>query len=162
MINFEFKIKEKSNMKKDLISLRGGVSSTSKRNKDRKKFTPSQLQLLKQIDVLTFCTCSKAGIPHAIMVVPSRFFEDRIIIPMIQMQISRDNLQENKNCFLHAYLDKGLADSVQIKIDGYAEVVKSGKLFNEIHDFEATRLPEGLEVYSVATFYPTKIVEEIG
>lgn len=148
--------------KTNLTHAGGGLTLSNNKNKDRKKFSQAQLNMMKEADLLTLCTSNEQGIPHAIVVEPSRIEQDKIIMSMVQMQTTKENLTQNQNCFLHLMVDKGLADSVQLKITGYANVLKSGKLFKEIYDFESTRLPEDLSVQSIIVFYPTKIEESIG
>lgn len=113
-------------------------------------------------NLLTFATCSKDGQPHAVIIEPSRFEKERIIIPVVQMETSKRNVKENPYVFLHCFIQKGLEDSIQLKISADAEIYESGELFEEIKEFEGKRLPEGLFVNAIFVVYPTKIEEFIG
>lgn len=143
--------------------LTGGGRLNSICKIDKKKFTNDQLKMLIDNKILNFVTASADGQPHCVIVEPSRFENDKIIIPVVQMETSKKNVEENQKVFMHVFIDKGLADSIQLKINGHTEIVKNGSLFEEIKHFEESeRLPEGLYVNSVFIVYPTKIETTVG
>lgn len=116
------------------------------------KLSKEQLENIKQVGTLMLATCSKDGIPHCTIVEPSRYFEDRIIIPIVQMETSKKNMLENKNIFLHVFkVNKNNPDySVQYKINCVADIETSGELFEEVKHYEETEvLPEGYFVNGI-------------
>lgn len=129
----------------------------------RKAFSKTQLKLIKDNNLLTFVTADINGQPHAVIIEPSKFELDKITIPVVQMEVSRRNVEKNKKCFLHAFIDKGLEDSIQFKIDGEVEIYTEGKLFEWVKKFEeGERLPEGLFVNAIFVVYPTNIDMVVG
>lgn len=112
------------------------------------RLTSEQIGKIKKAEKLVFTTASKNGKPRSIYVMPSRVEEDKIILSNIQMEKSINNVMENNNCFLNVYLAE--EDDLQIKIDGEAEVEESGKLFEEIKEYEESEnLPPELKVNSI-------------
>lgn len=120
--------------------------------RDNKILTNQQVEILKKIDVCMLATASAKGVPHCTMVEPSRFENGRIIIPVIQMVVSKQNVAENPNIFLHFYEvnPSDPLNSTQYKISAVATLETQGKLFEEIKNYEETeRLPEGLKVSGI-------------
>lgn len=113
-----------------------------------KKLTLEQVELIKSAEKLVFTTASKDGKPRSIYVMPSRVDDNRIILSNIQMRKSIQNILENNKCFLNIYIPD--EDDLQIKIDGIAEVKNTGKLFQEIKEYEESEnLPPELKVESI-------------
>ena len=116
------------------------------------KLNETQLNNIKSVGTLMLATASKDGKPHCTIVEPSRFYEDRIIIPIVQMEISKQNMLENKNVFIHVFKeDKDDPEcSIQYKLNCTAEIETSGELFEEVKHYEETEvLPEGFYVNGI-------------
>ena len=97
-------------------------------------------------------TANKNGKPHCTIVELSRFFEDKIIIPVVQMEVSKQNILENENIFIHVFKEdeNDPECSVQYKLNCTAKIETSGKLFDEIKQYEETEvLPEGFFVNGI-------------
>ena len=116
------------------------------------KLNETQLNNIKSVGTLMLATASKDGKPHCTIVEPSRFYEDRIIFPIVQMEISKQNMLENKNVFIHVFKeDKDDPEcSIQYKLNCTAEIETSGELFEEVKHYEETEvLPEGFYVNGI-------------
>ena len=97
---------------------------------------------------VVFTTSSKNGQPRSIYVMPSRVLSDKMIISNIQMKNSINNIKENNKCFVNVYFAD--QEDLQYKIECVAEVFESGKLFEEIKNYEETEnLPPELKVNSI-------------
>ena len=113
----------------------------------RNRLTLEEIEEIKNNEWVILST-SKENIPHAIVVMPSRVESDKIILSNIQMNKSIENINNNPNCFIDAYIKN--SDDKQIKIDCIAKVYNDGELYNEIKDYEETNnLPEDLKVRSI-------------
>ena len=116
------------------------------------KLTEEQLKNIKNVRIVMLATASKEGVPHCTIVEPSRFYEDKIIIPIVQMEVSRKNIEENENVFIHVFKeDENDSEwSVQYKMNCTAKIENSGELFDEIKHYEETEvLPEGFFVNGI-------------
>ena len=112
------------------------------------KLTDKQIELAKVQEWVILSTTNKDGKPHSIIVQPSRIESDKIILSNIQMKTSIDNLKENNKCFINIFLKEN--DDMQIKIDGIAKLYDSGKLYENIKEYEETNnLPPKLKVNSI-------------
>lgn len=112
------------------------------------KLTDKQIELAKEQEWVILSTTNKDGKPHSIIVQPSRIESDKIILSNIQMKTSIDNLKENNKCFINIFLKEN--DNMQIKIDGIAKLYDSGKLYENIKEYEETNnLPPKLKVNSI-------------
>ena len=117
-----------------------------------KQLTSEQLKNIKEVGVLMLATASKEGTPHCTIVEPSRYYEDRIIIPIVQMETSKKNILENNKIFLHIFKeDKNDPEcSIQYKLNCSAKIETSGDLFEEVKKYEETEvLPEGFYVNGI-------------
>ena len=113
----------------------------------RDRLTMEEIEQIKENGWIIFST-SKDNIPRAIIVLPSRVESDKIIISNIQMSKSIDNINNNPNCFINAYISS--QKEKQIKITCTTEVYSDGELFNDIKEFEETNnLPEYAKVNSI-------------
>lgn len=125
------------------------------------KLTLEQVEYIKLAEKLVFTTASKDAKPRSIYVMPSRIEEDRIILSNIQMDKSLANILENNNCFLNVYLPD--EDDLQIKIEGKAEVVDNGSLYEEIKAYEESEnLPPELKVNSIIIVKVVSVEETNG
>lgn len=116
------------------------------------KLTEEQLNNIKQVGTIMLATASKEGKPHCTIVEPSRFFEDRIIIPVVQMEVSKQNILENENVFIHIFKEDANDPewSIQYKLNCIAKIETSGELFDEVKHYEETEvLPEGFYVNGI-------------
>jgi len=116
------------------------------------KLNEEQLNNIKSVGTLMLATASKDGKPHCTIVEPSRYYEDKIIIPIVQMEISKKNIEENENIFIHVFKeDKNDPEwSTQYKIDCKAKIETTGQLFDEVKHYEETEvLPEGFYVSGI-------------
>ena len=107
---------------------------------------------LKAVGAIMLATASKSGKPHCTIVEPSKYLTDKIIVPIVQMEISKQNISENEQVFLHAYKeDKNNPElSVQYKMEALAKIETTGKLFDEVKKYEETEvLPEGFYVSGI-------------
>ena len=112
------------------------------------KLTDKQIELAKEQEWVILSTTNKDGKPHSIIVQQSRIESDKIILSNIQMKTSIDNLKENNKCFINIFLKEN--DDMQIKIDGIAKLYDSGKLYENIKEYEETNnLPPKLKVNSI-------------
>lgn len=110
-------------------------------------------------------TSSASGIPHCTIVEPSKYLNNEIVIPIVQMVTSINNILENNNIFIHiTKVNKEYyGDSTQYKINALAKIERSGKLFNEVKHFEETeRLPDGWTVKGIVRAKLKNIDEVIG
>ena len=116
------------------------------------QLTEQQLNTIKSVGTLMLATSSKTGVPHCTIVEPSKYYEDKIIIPIVQMEISKKNILENENVFIHVFKeDKNDPEwSTQYKMNCKATIETSGSLFEEIKKYEETEvLPEGFFVSGI-------------
>lgn len=116
------------------------------------KLTESQLNNIKSVGTIMLATASKDGKPHCTIVEPSKYFEDKIIIPIVQMEVSKQNILENKNVFIHVFKEdeNDPECNIQYKMNCIAEVETSGSLFEEVKHYEETEvLPEGFYVNGI-------------
>lgn len=117
-----------------------------------KKLTDEQLKNIMEVGTLMLATASNEGIPHCTIVEPSKYYNDKIIIPIVQMEISKNNILENSNVFIHVFKeDKNDAEwSTQYKLNCSAKIETSGELFEEVKQHEETEvLPEGFYVNGI-------------
>ena len=127
--------------------------------------TQAQLNEIKNIGVCMFVTASKDGKPHCTIVEPSKFFDNEIVIPIVQMVTSVNNVKENENVFLHFTKENEeyYGDSTQFKIDAVAKIEKKGKMFDEVKQYEEVeRLPEGWTVKGIVRAKIVKVEEVVG
>lgn len=114
----------------------------------RKELNVNEIQEIRNNEWIIFSTSNSDNEPHAIIVIPSRVEKDKIILSNIQMEKSIKNIKSNPKCFIDVYMKE--QEDKQIKIDGIGKVYDSGKLFQEIKEFEETNnLPEDLKVKSI-------------
>ena len=116
------------------------------------KLSEEQLNSIKNVVTLMLATASKDGIPHCTIVEPSRYYEDRIIIPIVQMEVSKRNIEENNRVFIHVFKEDESDPewSVQYKINCIANIETSGELFDEVKHYEETEvLPDGFFVNGI-------------
>ena len=116
------------------------------------KLNEEQLNNIKSVGTLMLATASKDGKPHCTIVEPSRYYEDKIIIPIVQMEISKKNIEENENIFIHVFKeDENDPEwSIQYKMNCIAKIETAGQLFEEIKHYEETEvLPEGFYVNGI-------------
>ena len=129
------------------------------------KLNEKQLNEIKEVGTLMLATASREGKPHCTIVEPSRYYEDRIIIPIVQMEISKKNIMENNQIFIHVFKeDKTDPEwSTQYKLECNAKIETSGELFEEIKKYEETEvLPEGFYVNGIIIAYIEDCKEYIG
>lgn len=129
------------------------------------KLNEEQLNNIKSVGTLMLATASKDGKPHCTIVEPSRYYEDKIIIPIVQMEISKKNIEENENIFIHVFKeDKNDPEwSTQYKIDCKAKIETAGQLFEEVKHYEETEvLPEGFYVNGIIIATIIECKEYIG
>lgn len=129
------------------------------------KLNEEQLNNIKSVGTLMLATASKDGKPHCTIVEPSRYYEDKIIIPIVQMEISKKNIEENENIFIHVFKeDKNDPEwSTQYKIDCKAKIETTGQLFDEVKHYEETEvLPEGFYVSGIIIASITDCKEYVG
>ena len=120
-----------------------------------------QIKNINEAGKVVFATCDESFKPHCVWVMPSRVEKDRIILSNIQMETSIKNVKDNKNCFINVYFPE--KDDMQYKIDGVAEVFESGKLFEDIKNYEESEnLPPELKVNSIIVVSIKNVVETIG
>lgn len=113
----------------------------------RNYLSKEEIEEITKNEWIIFST-SNNNVPHAIIVMPSRVEEDKIILSNIQMEQSIENVKKNPNCFIDVYLKD--QDDKQIKIDCTSKVYEEGDLFKEIKEYEETNnLPEDLKVRSI-------------
>lgn len=146
-------------------NLNGGGDNLLKKDKSKGKLTTKQLDDIKNIGVCMFVTSSAEGQPHCTIVEPSRFFNNEIVIPIVQMVTSINNVKENKKVFIHVTKENKeyFGDSTQYKIEADAKIEKKGKLFDEVKHFEETeRLPEGWTVKGIVRAKITYVDEVVG
>jgi len=112
-----------------------------------------------------FVTSSVEGQPHCTIVEPSRFFDDEIVIPIVQMVTSINNIKDNRKVFIHVTKENKeyFGDSTQYKIEAVAKIEKKGKLFDEVKHFEESeRLPKGWTVKGIVRAKITYVDEVVG
>lgn len=116
------------------------------------KLTEEQLNNIESVGTLMIASASKEGIPHCTIVEPSRYLEDKIIIPIVQMEITKKNIEENNNIFIHIFKEdeNDPEYSIQYKMNCTAKIETTGELFEEIKHYEETEvLPEGFYVNGI-------------
>ena len=122
-----------------------------------------QLENIKLAKNIIIATADFSNKPRAIIVQPSRVEKDKIIICNIQMNKTFENLKANKNCFVNIYLPD--QEDLQYKIEGEAEIINSGELYNEIKNFEENEnglLDYGLTVKDVIVIKINNVEESNG
>lgn len=113
----------------------------------KNKLTNEEIEEIKNNEWIIFST-SIDNYPRSIVVMPSRVESDRIIISNIQMNKTIENINNNSNCFINAYIKE--KNDKQYKITCIAKEYRDGKLFKEIKEYEETNnLPEDLKVHSI-------------
>ena len=108
--------------------------------------------MFKELGIARIASCGKNEIPHCTTIQPSRITSNEIIIPVIQMVRTVNNIIENPNVFLLYYKEdpNDYENNTQYKINGTAKVVTSGSLFEEIKEYEErVNLPEGFYVNGI-------------
>lgn len=71
------------------------------------------------------------------------------------------NVKENNNCFINVFIPE--KDDLQYKLDGTAEILDSGNLFNEIKSYEETNnLPPELKVKAIIIFKINNVEQSNG
>lgn len=129
------------------------------------KLNEEQLHKIKSVGILMLATASKDGKPHCTIVEPSRYYEDKIIIPIVQMETSKKNIEENENVFIHVFKeDENDPEwSVQYKMNCTAKIETSGDLFEEVKHYEETKvLPEGFFVNGIIIATIVECKEYVG
>lgn len=112
------------------------------------KLTDEQIKLIEKQGWVILSTSNKDGQPHCIIVQPSKIESDKIILSNIQMKTSISNLEQNNKCCINIFLQEN--NDMQIKIDGIANIYNSGKLYEDIKEYEETNnLPPELKVNSI-------------
>lgn len=112
------------------------------------KLTDEQIKLIEKQGWVILSTSNKDGQPHCIIVQPSKIESDKIILSNIQMKTSINNLEKNNKCCINIFLQEN--DDMQIKIDGISAIYNSGKLYEDIKEYEETNnLPPELKVNSI-------------
>lgn len=111
-------------------------------------FNNKQIRNIKKAEKIIFTTSDKNNQPRSIWVIPSKIEPDSIVLSNIQMDKSFSNIQQNPKCFLNVLIPD--LDDLQYKIEGVAQIFKSGKLFDEIKQFEEqNNLPPELKVHAI-------------
>ncbi len=130
-----------------------------------KILSDEQVERLKEVGICMIATSSKKGVPHCTIVEPSRIENNQIIIPIVQMVVSQQNIKENPNVYLHFY-EINLQDSelnTQYKILATASIETEGNLFEEIKKYEETEvLPEGFYVTGIVIASLKKFEKFVG
>ena len=75
---------------------------------------------------IVLATCSKEGIPRAIVVTSLGFYNNKLLIGICQMKTSFENLKENNNVSLLA-IEKG---KYYYRANGKSEIYSSGEYFD--------------------------------
>lgn len=122
-----------------------------------------QLENIKLAKNIIIATADFNNKPRAVIVQPSRVEKDRIIICNIQMNKTFENLKINKKCFVNVYIPE--KDDLQYKIEGLAEILSSGELYNEVKNFEENEnglLDYGLTVKDVIVIKISNVEESNG
>lgn len=120
-----------------------------------------QMQNIRNAEKVIFTTSNKDNQPRSIWVIPSRVETNQIIISNIQMNKSLKNIQDNPKCFINVLIPE--QDDLQYKIEGVAEVVEGGELFQEIKNYEETEnLPADLKVNAILVVKLTSFQESNG
>ena len=129
------------------------------------KLNKTQFENIKNIGMCMLASASKDGTPHCTIVTPSRYYEDKIIIPIIQMEVSKNNILENNKIFIHIFKeDKDDPEqSIQYKLNCSAKIETTGELFQEIKTYEENEvLPEGFYVNGIVIANILDLKEYIG
>lgn len=120
-----------------------------------------QIKNIEKAEKIIFTTSDKNNQPRSIWVIPSKFEPDKIVLSNIQMNKTFFNILQNPKCFLNALIPE--LDDLQYKIEGIAQIFNSGKLFNEIKQFEeSNNLPPELQVHAIIVIKITSIEESNG
>ena len=125
------------------------------------KLTKKQIDNIKNAEKVIFSTADKSGQPRSIWVIPSRVESEKIILSNIQMNNTFYNVLNNNKVFINVLLPE--QDDLQYKIQGIAKVEKSGKLFEEIKNYEESEnLPPELKVSAIIIVSIDKIEQSNG
>lgn len=114
-----------------------------------------QIENIIKKQTVIFTTSSRAGQPRSIYVTPSRVGKNLIVLSNLQMSKSLQNVKENPKCFINVYIPE--KDELQYKIEGVAEVIEMGDLFEQIKDEK--NLPNELQVHSLISIRITSVEE---
>lgn len=116
------------------------------------RLTAPQIETLQGIGHGLLITADGAGQPRGSIVEPSFFYKDEIVVPVVQLQRSYNNIMQNEKIFLH-FVKENSEDfgwSTQYKISAIAKVESEGELFERAKHFEESeRLPENLKVRAI-------------
>lgn len=82
-------------------------------------------QALKERQELVLATCSKNGVPHAIIVISLGLIDDKLLIGACLMKKTLENIKRNNKVSLVAKYDKNY-----YRIEGEAKIYPSGKYFD--------------------------------
>ena len=129
------------------------------------KLTEEQLNNIRSVGILMLATASKDGKPHCTIVEPSKYYNDRIVIPIVQMEVSKKNIMENNQIFIHVYKENENDPdwSIQYKLECTAQIETSGELFEEVKKYEESEvLPEGFYVNGIIIAHIDSFKECIG
>lgn len=127
--------------------------------------TKAQLEDIKAVGTCMFVTASQDGQPHCTIVEPSQYHNNEIIIPIVQMIVSVDNIKQNSKVFIHiTKVNKdNYGDSIQYKLSALASIETRGKLYEEVKHYEETeRLPAGWTVKGIVRAKLVNVEEVIG
>ena len=125
--------------------------------------TKFQIGNIKKAKNIIVASSDDDNRPRAIIVQPSRIESDKIIICNIQMEKTLQNLKNNAHCFVNVYIPE--EDDLQYKIEGTAEILSSGELFDEVKNYEENEnglLEYGLSVKDVIVIRIENVEESNG
>jgi len=119
------------------------------------RFTEKQSDLLKRRKIVVLATSSLDRLPRAIFVEVNQVKDDKIVVTDNEMEITRNNLLENKNVFLLAFEEDY---HYGVKISGEAEYHRKGKYFNFVKNLESNKnySPKGAVVITVKSIVEFK------
>ena len=125
--------------------------------------TKNQIENIVNAKTLVLDTADENNMPRCVIVMPSRIESEKIYLCNIQMEKTIDNLKQNNKCFLNVYIPD--QNDLQYKIEGLAEIVSEGNVFNEIKNYEENEnglLDLGLEVRELIIVKIVSVVESNG
>lgn len=125
--------------------------------------TKNQIENIVNAKTLVLATADENNMPRCVIVMPSRIESEKIYLCDIQMEKTIDNLKQNNKCFLNVYIPD--QNDLQYKIEGLAEIVSEGNVFNEIKNYEENEnglLDLGLEVRELIIVKIISVAESNG
>ena len=111
--------------------------------------TDDQLNFFKENNIVVLATANKDGQPRAILVEANKTENDKIIVTDNEMEMTRQNILNNKNVFVLAYSED---HNRCLKIEGTANYETEGENFEYTKGLESNKdyMPKAAVVINIS------------